>query len=54
MVGNNDALLPPKYSRMIAKGISNSELVVLKGPGHGLNVEAAAEVNAKIFEFLRK
>ncbi len=54
LVGTNDFLLPPRYSRKIAKRIPNAELVVLKGPGHGLIVEAAAEVNAKILEFLFK
>ena len=54
MVGTNDALLPPRNSRRIAKGITNSELVILSGPGHGLIVEAADEVNAKILEFLQK
>lgn len=54
MVGTNDLLLPARFSRKIARGIPNSELVVLKGPGHGLIVEAADEVNAKILEFLQK
>ncbi|NVM30537.1 MAG: alpha/beta fold hydrolase [Candidatus Helarchaeota archaeon] len=54
MVGTNDLLLPPRNSRKIAKGIPGSELVVLRGPGHGLIVEAAEEVNKKILEFIKK
>jgi 3-oxoadipate enol-lactonase len=53
MVGTNDLLLPAKNSRIIAKGIHQAELVVLKGPGHAINIEAAAEVNTKILEFLK-
>ena len=52
MVGTNDLLLPPRHSRLIAKGIPHAELVVLKGPGHGLIVEAAEEVNKLIVDFL--
>lgn len=52
MVGTNDLLLPPIYSRRIHKGISGSELVILRGSGHGLIVEATDAVNAKILEFL--
>jgi len=53
MVGSNDILLPPRYSRKIAKGIPNAELIVLSGPGHGLIVEAADQVNAKVLDFLK-
>lgn len=54
MVGTNDMLLPPNHSRFIGKRIPNAELVVLKGPGHGLTIEAAEKVNSKILEFLHK
>lgn len=54
MVGTNDLLLPPAHARLIAKGIPHAELVTLKGPGHGLIIEAAQEVNAKLLQFLHK
>ena len=54
MVGTNDALLPPRNSRKIAKGIPNSELVILKGLGHGFTTSAAEELSKRILEFLHK
>ena len=54
MVGTNDALLPPRNSRKIARGIPNSELVILRGLGHGFTTSAADELSKRILEFLRR
>jgi len=52
MVGEQDALKPPKYSRLIADRISGSELVTIPEAGHAVILEKPSEVNATLLEFL--
>ena len=54
MVGEGDRLKPPRYSRLIAKRIPDSELLVIPGAGHAVIFERPAKVNAAILGFLEK
>ena len=54
LVGDEDALKPPRYSRMIAETIPNSELQIIPGAGHAVILEKPAEVNTALHGFLEK
>ncbi|MCP4202302.1 MAG: alpha/beta fold hydrolase [bacterium] len=54
MVGEEDLLKPPPYSRLIVERISDSELRIVPEAGHALIIEKPDEVNAAISEFLAK
>ena len=54
MVGEDDRLKPPRYSRLIAEQIPDSELLVIPGAGHAVIFERPAKVNAAILGFLEK
>lgn len=53
-VGSFDLALPPMYSREVADGIPNAELVIFEGGGHLHNVEHPKEFNRVTLEFLRR
>ncbi len=52
MVGKDDILTPPSFSRELAKKIRRARLVVLPG-GHGFFLEQADLVNRTILRFLK-
>ncbi|PYN59828.1 MAG: alpha/beta hydrolase [Candidatus Rokuibacteriota bacterium] len=52
MVGKDDILTPPAFSRALAKRIRRARLVVLPG-GHGFFLESADQVNRTILRFLK-
>lgn len=52
LVGAEDRATPPAYSRAIAERIPGARYAELPGAGHLSNIEAAAEVNARIRDFL--
>jgi len=52
MVGEQDALKPPSYNRIIADRISESELVVIPAAGHAVVLEEPNQINANLLEFL--
>jgi len=52
--GDADRLVPVENSRILATRIPNAELVILKTMGHGFFVEAAAEANKAILDFVRR
>jgi len=52
MVGKDDILTPPAFSRALAKRIPRARLVVLPG-GHGFFLENADHVNRTILRFLK-
>lgn len=52
MVGKDDILTPPVFSRALAKRIRRARLVVLPG-GHGFFLERAEQVNRTILRFLK-
>ncbi|MBT8064599.1 MAG: alpha/beta hydrolase, partial [Gammaproteobacteria bacterium] len=54
MVGEEDRLKPPRYSRLIADRIPNSELVVIPGAGHAVILEQPGAVNAALLDFLQR
>src|SRR5262249_43563212 len=54
LVGNDDLLMPCKFSEELAKGIPGAKLVVLQGTGHGLLIESPDAVSAAMLDFLSK
>jgi 3-oxoadipate enol-lactonase len=52
LVGKDDILTPPAFSRALARRIPRARLVVLDG-GHGFFLEQADAVNRAILRFLR-
>jgi pimeloyl-ACP methyl ester carboxylesterase len=52
IVGDNDRLTPPKYSRHLAGAIAGARLVVLPGTGHMAYVERHREFNQAVLEFM--
>jgi pimeloyl-ACP methyl ester carboxylesterase len=48
VVGAEDQMTPPKYSRTLHDKIAGSELAVIEGAGHMAHAEKASEVNALI------
>ena len=54
MVGELDALKPPRYSRLIAGRIPGAELLTIPGGGHAVILEKPEEVNTAILGFVEK
>ena len=54
IVGDADRIIPAENSRILASRIPNAELVILENAGHDFFVEAAAECNRAILDFLRR
>jgi len=54
MVGEQDLLKPPRYSRLIAERIRNAELVVVPGAGHAVVLEQPGIINAGLLDFLNR
>ena len=52
LAGEEDALKPPAYSRLIAERIPRSELRVIPAAGHAVVIERPDEVNAAVLAFL--
>jgi 3-oxoadipate enol-lactonase len=53
MVGKDDILTPPQFSKALAKRIKGAKLAVLPRGGHGLFVEEADLVNRTLIRFLK-
>lgn len=54
MVGEQDQLKPPRYSRLIAERIKDAELVVVPRAAHAVVLEQPESVNAELLGFLRR
>ena len=54
LVGEKDTLKPPRYSRLLAKEIPNSEYLIIPGAGHAAIIERPNEVNTAVLGFLSK
>ena len=54
MVGEQDALKPPEYSRLIAERIPNSELLLVPEAGHAVILEKPREINTAVLGFIEK
>jgi pimeloyl-ACP methyl ester carboxylesterase len=52
VVGDEDALTPPKEARALQAGIPGSRLEILKRAGHLTNIERPAAFNTVVSEFL--
>jgi pimeloyl-ACP methyl ester carboxylesterase len=52
--GDADRLCPKENARILVSRIPNAELIILKGRGHAFNIEAPAEVNQAVLDFLGK
>lgn len=53
IVGEEDVSLPPVHSRVLARGLPESELVEIAGAGHLSALEQPEAVTAAMLEFLR-
>ncbi|MEH1873572.1 alpha/beta fold hydrolase [Nostoc sp.] len=54
LVGKQDILTPLKFSQQLAQGITNAELLVLNGGGHGFLIESPDAVVSAMLNFLGK
>jgi pimeloyl-ACP methyl ester carboxylesterase len=54
IAGDADRVIDPENSRILASRIPNSELVLLKGMGHGFFTEASEETCRLIIDFLKR
>jgi 3-oxoadipate enol-lactonase len=52
IVGDEDAITPPKEAKKLAESIRGAHVEVLKGAGHLSNVERPAAFNTVVSEFL--
>ena len=53
MVGKDDILTPPEFSRALARKIRRAKLVTLPVGGHGFFIEQAEAFNRTLVRFLR-
>ena len=51
-VGDDDVLVPPRFSREVAAAIPGASLRTLSGAGHAYFWERASEFNALTLEFI--
>ncbi|MCX8095686.1 MAG: alpha/beta hydrolase [Caldisericia bacterium] len=54
VAGEFDTLKPPKFSKIIAKNIPQSEFVIIGNSGHAITVERFEEIKTVILGFLEK
>lgn len=54
IAGDTDVLIPAENSRIIASRIPDSELVILKGLGHGFYTEAHEETARILTDFMKR
>jgi pimeloyl-ACP methyl ester carboxylesterase len=54
LVGEEDILIPPVYSKTLASSIPNAALQILPGTGHGLLVESPTAVADAMLTFLSR
>lgn len=52
IAGEEDILIPPRYSRILRDGIKNSRLVIFKNCGHVPSIEIPEEFNRTVMNFL--
>ena len=52
--GEQDRLIPPQNSRILASRIPGAELVVLKNAGHGFITDSAEDCSRIILQFLKR
>jgi pimeloyl-ACP methyl ester carboxylesterase len=54
MTGDDDPLVPPENSRLLAEHIPGAELIVFPGGRHAFNVEFEEESNSAVLDFVRR
>lgn len=54
IVGEEDILIPMKYSKLLNEGIKGSRLAIIKGCGHAPPIEKPEEFNRIVLDFLSK
>jgi len=54
VVGEEDALKPPHYSRRLAAALDHAELLLIPGAGHAVVIEKADTVNTAVLGFVEK
>jgi 3-oxoadipate enol-lactonase len=54
LVGSDDALTPPEMARVLAAGITGSQMGVIEGAGHLANLEQPEMFNTTIRAFLER
>ena len=54
MAGEEDILIPPKYSKILRDRIPNSKMVTIKDCGHVPPIEKPEEFNNLVLRFLKK
>lgn len=54
MVGELDRIKPPRYSRIIADAIKDSEYIEISGAGHAVILEQPDVVNPALLAFIQK
>jgi pimeloyl-ACP methyl ester carboxylesterase len=54
IVGEEDIMLPPRFSRALAQSIPGAELTVIPGGAHALHAEKPAEFNRAVLDFLKR
>ncbi|MCX7750276.1 MAG: alpha/beta hydrolase [Candidatus Bipolaricaulota bacterium] len=54
LVGEEDALKPPRHAEALARGIRGAEFLVVPGAGHALCLERPGEFNTVLLGFLAK
>ena len=54
IAGEQDILIPPRYSRILNEEIENSELVIIKDCAHVPPIEKPDEFNSIVLDFLYK
>lgn len=53
MVGENDTLTPPRFSRLLNAAIPDSRLIIVGKASHYLALEQPERINGEIIEFLK-
>ena len=53
VAGDRDLLIPPWKSQEVAEHVDGASLTILKGIGHGMNLERADEFNEAVLGWLR-
>ncbi len=53
ITGDEDRIIPPHSSEVLASKIPNAKLVMVKGGSHGFNVEMTSRFNREVLEFLK-
>lgn len=54
ITGDEDRMMPPENAKLLAEGIRDAELYIVKGAGHGFFQERPEEVNKVLIDFFKE